>query len=53
VGDSAVDVATGRAAGVRVCAVTWGLGSRAALSTAAPDHLCETAAEVAALLREA
>jgi phosphoglycolate phosphatase len=53
VGDSTVDVATGRAAGVRVCAVAWGLGNRAALSAAAPDHLCETAADVAAVLREA
>jgi phosphoglycolate phosphatase len=51
VGDSTVDVATGRAAGVQVCAVTWGLGTRAALAAASPDHLCETAAEVAALLR--
>jgi len=51
VGDSTVDVATGRAAGVRTCAVAWGLGTRAALSAAAPDHLCETAAEVVALLR--
>jgi len=53
VGDSTVDVATGRAAGVRVCAVAWGLGSHAALSAASPDHLCETAADVAALLRTA
>jgi len=52
VGDSTVDVATGRAAGVRVCAVLWGLGSRAALSAASPDHLCETTADVAAVLRE-
>src|SRR6267378_3810227 len=50
VGDSTVDVATGRAAGVRVCAVLWGLGSRAALAAASPDHLCETTADVAAVL---
>src|SRR5947209_8586572 len=31
VGDSAVDLETARAAGVRVCAVTWGLGKHAAL----------------------
>jgi phosphoglycolate phosphatase len=48
VGDSAVDVATGRAAGVPVCAVTWGLGERAALASA--DYLCDTPAEVGALL---
>ena len=49
VGDSAVDVATGRAAGVRTCAVAWGLGERPALLAA--DHFCETAAELSGLLR--
>jgi phosphoglycolate phosphatase len=48
VGDSAVDLATGRAAGVRVCAVTWGLGERAALTPA--DYLCATPFEVGELL---
>jgi phosphoglycolate phosphatase len=48
VGDSSVDVATGRAAGVRVCAVTWGLGKRAELASA--DYLCETPEAVARLL---
>jgi len=49
VGDSAVDLATGRAAGVRFCAVTWGLGDRAALAGA--DYLCHTPAELRVLLR--
>lgn len=49
VGDSVVDVATGKAAGVPVCAVTWGLGERASLSSA--DFLCDAPAEVATLLR--
>jgi len=48
VGDSAVDLATARAAGVRVCAVTWGFGERAALASA--DYLCETPGSLAALL---
>ncbi len=48
VGDSAIDLATGRAAGVRVCAATWGLGERAAL--AAADYLCNTPLHVAELL---
>ena len=48
VGDSTVDVATGKAAGVPSCAVAWGLGERSAL--AAADHLCETPAELSALL---
>jgi phosphoglycolate phosphatase len=48
VGDSAVDLATGRAAGVRVCAVTWGLGEHAALAGA--DYLCATPSELGGLL---
>jgi phosphoglycolate phosphatase len=50
VGDSTVDVATARAAGVRICAVTWGLGARAELQAAAPDYLCDTPEEVAGVL---
>lgn len=53
VGDSTVDIATGRAAGVRVCAATWGLGTREALAAASPDELCDSPAAVAALLRRA
>ncbi|HUJ27282.1 MAG TPA: HAD-IA family hydrolase [Myxococcales bacterium] len=48
VGDSAVDLATGKAAGVRVCAVRWGLGDAAALSSA--DYTCATPRELCALL---
>ena len=48
VGDSAIDLATGRAAGVRVCAATWGLGDRAALAGA--DYLCDTPLHVVELL---
>src|SRR5712671_1984094 len=48
VGDSAVDLATGKAAGVRVCAVTWGFGERAALASA--DYVCDTPAELGKLL---
>ena len=48
VGDSAVDLATAKAAGVPVCAVTWGLGERAALASA--DYLCDTPMEVGELL---
>jgi phosphoglycolate phosphatase len=50
VGDSTVDVATGRAAGVPVCAVTWGFGQRPALEGARPDYLCDEPAQLAALL---
>jgi phosphoglycolate phosphatase len=48
VGDSAVDLATARAAGISVCGVTWGLGERAAL--AAADYLCDTPSELRVLL---
>ena len=48
VGDSAVDLATARAANMRVCAVTWGLGERAALASA--DYLCDTPSKVGELL---
>ena len=50
VGDSVVDLATGKAAGVPVCAVTWGLGERASFSSA--DAICDTPAEVATLLQK-
>jgi phosphoglycolate phosphatase len=51
VGDSTVDIATGRAAGVRICAILWGLGARADLIAASPDYVAETPEDVAALLR--
>lgn len=41
VGDSRHDVETARAAGVRVVAVTWGLGRREDLVAAGPDALAE------------
>jgi phosphoglycolate phosphatase len=51
VGDSSVDVATGKAAGVPVCAVTWGLGERASLLAA--EHLVDSPAQLAELLARA
>ncbi|HEY2031126.1 MAG TPA: HAD-IA family hydrolase [Myxococcales bacterium] len=50
VGDSAVDVSTGKAAGVPICAVTYGMGERASLTAA--DYLCDTPAQVAELLQK-
>lgn len=38
VGDSTVDVATARAAGVAMCAVTWGLVPESTLRAAMPDY---------------
>jgi phosphoglycolate phosphatase len=48
IGDSAVDVRTGRAAGVRVAGVTWGLDP-AGVRAAAPDRLLGSAAEIPSL----
>ena len=47
IGDSEIDVATGRAAGMRTVAVAWGLRPRERLREA--DVLVETPAELAAL----
>lgn len=52
VGDSPIDVATGAAAGVPVCAVTWGFGPRAALARSRPLYSCDGPADLARLLRE-
>jgi len=50
VGDSSIDIATGSAAGVPVCAVGWGLGAPEELRKAGPAYLCSSPAEVARLL---
>lgn len=51
VGDSPIDVATGSAAGVPVCAVTWGFGPSEALARSGPLYSCETTADLARLVR--
>jgi phosphoglycolate phosphatase len=48
VGDSGVDVATGVAARVPVCGVTWGIGERASLTAA--TYLCDAPAQLSGLL---
>lgn len=50
VGDSEVDVATARAAGVPSIGVSWGLRPLAVLTEAAPDYLVHTPAELDALV---
>ncbi|HEY6101411.1 MAG TPA: HAD-IA family hydrolase [Anaeromyxobacter sp.] len=47
VGDSRVDAATARAAGVRFVAVTWGFASRAELASAGATAFADSAAELA------
>jgi phosphoglycolate phosphatase len=44
-----VDVATARAAGIAVCAVTWGLTAPDTLREAAPDHVVDRPDELLAL----
>lgn len=51
VGDSRIDAATARAAGVALLAVTWGLGSRAELAAAGATAFADDAAELARHLR--
>jgi phosphoglycolate phosphatase len=47
VGDSRVDVATARAAGVPLVAVTWGLSSRDELARAGATVFADAAADLA------
>lgn len=50
VGDAVSDVAAGRAAGLRTCAVTWGVHAEADLRAAGPDAVATSVAALAALL---
>jgi len=50
VGDSPVDVATARAAGVAVCAVTWGLTPPAVLLATNPDFAVSQPEQLLGLL---
>jgi phosphoglycolate phosphatase len=50
IGDSAVDVETGRAAGATTIGCAWGLRGREELAAAGCDHLIEHPREIAALV---
>ena len=50
IGDAVTDIAAGRAAGLRTCAVTWGVHSEAQLRHAEPDAVATTVDELRALL---
>ena len=49
IGDSSIDIQTGRAAGVLTCGVSWGFDARE-LAQAAPDFLVDSAEELLAVL---
>ena len=51
VGDSEVDVATARSAGLPLIAVSWGFRGREALAAAGAEVIADTAEELGALLR--
>lgn len=48
VGDSAIDVATARAAAMRAVAVTWGFRTRGELVAAGPDAICDAPRDLCA-----
>jgi phosphoglycolate phosphatase len=49
VGDSTADMAAGRAAGVRVCAVRYGYGNHAEMQAYAPDYWIDHPSELLSL----
>ncbi len=51
IGDSAVDVETGQAAGAVTVGCTWGLRGREELRRAGPDHLVDSPREIPAILQ--
>lgn len=50
IGDAVSDVVAGRAAGLRTCAVTWGVHSETALRAAQPDEVVTTVDDLQSLL---
>ena len=52
IGDSDVDVYTGRAAGVKTVAVKWGYRSTKVLMEAKPDYIIESPKEIMKVIEE-
>jgi phosphoglycolate phosphatase len=50
VGDSTIDIETGRNAGIRTGAVTYGFGRRVDLEAARPDYLLDTIRQLAVIV---
>ncbi len=46
IGDSTVDILTGKNAGIKTCAVTYGFDSREKIETAAPDFVIDSMCEI-------
>jgi HAD superfamily hydrolase (TIGR01549 family) len=51
IGDSEADMAAGRAAGVRLCAVRWGYGNLEKMARYEPDYWVDEPAQILALSR--
>jgi phosphoglycolate phosphatase-like HAD superfamily hydrolase len=52
VGDTPLDIAAGKAAGMATVGVTWGFSTRDALVDALPDHLVDDPAALSLALEE-
>lgn len=52
VGDSLVDIATARNAGVDVVAVTWGFQKKDELQAARPDYLVDSTNEILRIIQQ-
>ncbi len=50
IGDAVTDIAAGRAAGLRTCAVTWGVHSAQDLRAAGPDAIASSVKDLHAVL---
>ena len=52
IGDSEVDAATGKAAGMDTILVSWGFRPKEELREAAPEWIVDRAEEIMAIIRE-
>ena len=49
IGDNAIDVETGKSAGVITCGVTYGLGNPCSLRDSKPDYLIDNLSDLKSL----
>ena len=50
IGDSDVDVMTGKNAGLKTVSVSWGYRTKESLLEKGPDYLCDTVEELGGIL---